>query len=318
MNEEPGTALVPQGEQAATQKGFALPGIFQEQDPDALIERAERIAARLIDIVEKQELYTSIGKNKHVHFEGWQILGAFMGGIMPHTEWVHYVESPRHKGVWGYEARATARYMGLDVAAAEAACWSSESKWAGKEEFEVRSMAQTRACAKALSMALRWVMKLAGYEGTPAEEMDGAHRRATQSGRQPSGKPLGTCALHNKSIVKGRYGPYCPTKVSGPEGKEVWCRGEPAPQGAQGADPATQEELPDPATFRNLGDLFTACQKHLGVTRPEVLKILGVTDTTAIGDLDNAWYTVLETKKGPPIDALPAQESAPQGEESQA
>lgn len=40
-------------------------------------------------------------------------------------------------------------------------------------QFQLRSMAQTRAGAKALRNALAWVVVLAGYKPTPAEEMDG-------------------------------------------------------------------------------------------------------------------------------------------------
>lgn len=39
-------------------------------------------------------------------------------------------------------------------------------------QFQLRSMAQTRAGAKALRNALGWVVVLAGYKPTPAEEMD--------------------------------------------------------------------------------------------------------------------------------------------------
>ena len=46
---------------------------------------------------------------------------------------------------------------------------------AGEERvplFQLRSMAQTRAAAKALRNALAWVVVLAGYEPTPAEELE--------------------------------------------------------------------------------------------------------------------------------------------------
>uniref|UniRef100_A0A6H1ZJX2 Uncharacterized protein n=1 Tax=viral metagenome TaxID=1070528 RepID=A0A6H1ZJX2_9ZZZZ len=46
---------------------------------------------------------------------------------------------------------------------------------AGEENvplFQLRSMAQTRACAKALRNVLAWVVVLAGYKPTPAEELD--------------------------------------------------------------------------------------------------------------------------------------------------
>jgi len=39
--------------------------------------------------------------------------------------------------------------------------------------FQLRSMAQTRACAKALRLAVGWVVVLAGYKATPSEELDG-------------------------------------------------------------------------------------------------------------------------------------------------
>jgi len=38
--------------------------------------------------------------------------------------------------------------------------------------FQLRSMAQTRACSKALRNVLAWVVVLAGYKPTPAEEME--------------------------------------------------------------------------------------------------------------------------------------------------
>ena len=38
--------------------------------------------------------------------------------------------------------------------------------------FQLRSMSQTRACAKALRNALAWVVVLAGFQPTPAEELD--------------------------------------------------------------------------------------------------------------------------------------------------
>lgn len=48
---------------------------------------------------------------------------------------------------------------------------NDETNWRGKPLFQLRSMAQTRACAKALRNVLAFVPVLAGYEATPAEEM---------------------------------------------------------------------------------------------------------------------------------------------------
>jgi hypothetical protein len=38
---------------------------------------------------------------------------------------------------------------------------------------QLRSMAQTRACSKVLSNLLKWVARMGGFAGTPAEEMTG-------------------------------------------------------------------------------------------------------------------------------------------------
>jgi len=43
--------------------------------------------------------------------------------------------------------------------------------------FQLASMAQTRALAKALRNVLSWVVVLAGYKPTPSEEMDGVYPR---------------------------------------------------------------------------------------------------------------------------------------------
>ncbi len=45
--------------------------------------------------------------------------------------------------------------------------------------FQLRSMAQTRACAKAFRNVLAWVVVLAGYKPTPIEEMDGVYEAET-------------------------------------------------------------------------------------------------------------------------------------------
>jgi hypothetical protein len=50
-------------------------------------------------------------------------------------------------------------------------CSSDEPNWRGKPEFQLASMAQTRAAGKVLRLLLGWIVTLAGYEPTPAEEM---------------------------------------------------------------------------------------------------------------------------------------------------
>ena len=55
--------------------------------------------------------------------------------------------------------------------------------------FQLRSMAQTRACGKALSNLFKWVVVLAGYKPTPAEEMIGRMDGEQNSSVPPDYEP---------------------------------------------------------------------------------------------------------------------------------
>ncbi|MEN6474380.1 MAG: hypothetical protein ABFD81_10225 [Syntrophaceae bacterium] len=56
--------------------------------------------------------------------------------------------------------------------------------------FQLRSMAQTRACAKALRNVLAWVVVLAGYKPTVAEELDGdTHAEENEPPKEPIKEP---------------------------------------------------------------------------------------------------------------------------------
>ncbi len=55
------------------------------------------------------------------------------------------------------------------------------------DEYAILSMAQTRAVGKAFRNQLAWLMKAAGFEATPAEEMDFVHEEP----KKPS-KPVQT------------------------------------------------------------------------------------------------------------------------------
>ena len=60
---------------------------------------------------------------------------------------------------------------GRIISGAEATCMCGELDWQGKPSFQLRSMAQTRACSKVLSNTFRHVIVFAGLCPTPAEEM---------------------------------------------------------------------------------------------------------------------------------------------------
>lgn len=60
---------------------------------------------------------------------------------------------------------------GQKVSQAEAFCSNLEESKEKNDEYAIMSMAQTRATGKVFRIAFSWIMKMAGYEATPAEEM---------------------------------------------------------------------------------------------------------------------------------------------------
>jgi hypothetical protein len=67
-----------------------------------------------------------------------------------------------------------------------------EKRWKDADDYAIKSMAQTRAGAKALRNAFGWVAELAGYASTPLEEMDGVERdTAPQRPYTPPHAPYG-------------------------------------------------------------------------------------------------------------------------------
>jgi hypothetical protein len=126
------------------------------------------MATALYQVVEKQHLYMDIQGKKYLQLEAWQLLARFCNahGVVETVEPVEYF------GAKGFEAKAIVRdNEGVVIAAAEAICMTDEPNWKDKPLFQLKSMAQTRALSKAFRSSLSFVVSIAGYSATPAEEM---------------------------------------------------------------------------------------------------------------------------------------------------
>ena len=154
--------------------------LFRTDDPAEMLRRASVMAEQLAAVVRKQKLTSNISGKEHVRVEGWTLLGSMLG-VFPVCEWTK-------ETVNGWEARVEARTLsGQVVGAAEAQCDRSESAWKNRDGYVLRSMAQTRATSKALRQPLGFVMQLAGFDPTPAEEMP---RDSAPVDKQAGPKPL--------------------------------------------------------------------------------------------------------------------------------
>lgn len=163
-------------------------------DPEVAIRDAQKAARALIKVVRTKNDAVLINGKQYLRFEDWQTIGRFYG-VTVGIERTAKIDA-------GYEARAVVYKNGQVISAAEACCTSDEPRWDNRPAFMVRSMAQTRACAKALRNVLAWVAVLAGYEGTPAEEMDNS---------TPSAAPNGNTSLKCPHCgTQGKYhAPHC-------------------------------------------------------------------------------------------------------------
>ncbi len=159
--------------------------LFGTDNPAEVIERASSIATALADVIKKQGLATMIQGKSHVRVEGWTVLGSMIG-VFPVLE---SCEAISIDGVDGFVATVNAQTMsGAVIGKASAYCMRSENRWKTADTYAVASMAQTRATSKALRIPLGFIMQIAGYETTPAEERDAA----------PPPKPKAT----NKQVKK--------------------------------------------------------------------------------------------------------------------
>ena len=147
----------------------------------AKIGVATNVANHLAPLVREQGLTVKglNGRNKEAEYvtvEGWEVLGTFLG-IVPVTTVIEEIKNDKDR-IIGYKARATLYQNpiiendeivgGTVIARAEA---TADKSGFQKDLFAIASMAQTRALGKAYRMGLAWVMKMAGFEGTFAEDM---------------------------------------------------------------------------------------------------------------------------------------------------
>lgn len=157
----------------------AVHSIFGTDEPVDIVRRVTAVAGPLADFIKRQRMTVHINKREYVLAEGWAFMGSMLG-VFPVTRRVSELRDP--EGVLlGFEAQVelVTRDGGI-VGGAIGECAWVEQNWGDRDPFALKSMAQTRAAGKAYRMAFGFVMKAAGYDPTPAEEMPlEAHARPT-------------------------------------------------------------------------------------------------------------------------------------------
>jgi len=160
------------------------------REPVEVIKEAKKAAESLMEIVSQKKKPVMINNEQYLEFEDWQTLARFYGLTVKVVK-TGLVEIG---GVQGYESTAEVirNLDGMVVSAAESMCLNDERLWKDKPLFQLRSMAQTRSCAKALRNVLAWVAVLAGFKPTPAEEMQDVNNSGKTPVDPPKSKSNGT------------------------------------------------------------------------------------------------------------------------------
>lgn len=211
---------------ATIEHGGQLVGI---ENPDGVMDIAIRAAKTLAGVVSQKKKPVIMNGEQYLEYEDWQTLGQFYG-VTAITGDAVLVEIDGVKG-----AKASAKLInfrtGEIIGGAEAYCMRDEERWSTRPKYEYQndqrvkvgdepvpwfqlaSMAQTRAGAKALRNRLAWVAVLAGYKPTPAEEMIGTEVQHDEAGHW--------CKKHNTAFFKRGKMKAFAHPVAGSEGE--WC-----------------------------------------------------------------------------------------------
>lgn len=149
---------------------------FSLDKPGELIN----FSSELKKVIIEQKLYTNIQGKNYIHAEAWVFCGAVLG-VMPIVDSLEDLSTEtnlKYRATISLKRVATNDIVGSGVAI----CSNKEKGKQYFDEYAIAGMAQTRAISRAYRNAFGWLVKLAGYEATPIDEMqqEGYHASEEQ------------------------------------------------------------------------------------------------------------------------------------------
>ena len=143
--------------------------VFQQMMDDASAKA--KILTKVIQSQSDKYVVHAAGQEV-LRYEAWSTLARGYGWTAGVETITDVLDTDGHT-VIGVEAYAVLRdNMGTQIGGAPARCMMDEPNWSNKPLAQVASMAGTRAASNALRIGLSWVVVLAGYNPTPAEEFE--------------------------------------------------------------------------------------------------------------------------------------------------
>lgn len=274
--------------------------------PEEVLIEAQQAAAALQKRIAGKKKKVVFNGEQYIENDDWQMLSNFFG-YAPKIESTEFVE---YGDVQGFKAVAVLlnERTGMVVGRGEALCLDEEENWGPRTKYEYRdvldaqghkiwennkprrervavgevdtplfqlaSMAQTRACNKAMSNKLKWVVSLAGYATTPAEDM----HEATMPPEKELAQPLPT-EIKRKPLTPDRNSPAA-AQTPSPQVQS-------APSRPQPQRPIEQPRAPQVRTIsEQQARRFYAIRMQSGRSKEETREFLqsefGITDDRQI------------------------------------
>lgn len=296
-------------------------GIFLP--PEIVLENARTAARALVAVVSQKKKPVILNGEQYLEFEDWQTCGQFYH----YSVKTHDAVAVEIDGVKGAKAYADLIDMrtGMILGGAEAYCMRDEEHWNTRPKYEwqgegpnrkrvkvgeeivpwfqLASMAQTRAGAKAFRNRLAWVVVLAGYKPTPAEEMTESTVSEAVKERRTVDRTQHYCKAHDVNFFKkGKMRGY----AHHVEETGEWCN-EP-----EETPPASQEPiksaLPEEKTgeeagqagigpimpaFKNAGEFKQAILDKFDISVSQMGHELGMFDLSKVDQRERAWQHIV-------------------------
>ncbi|MCK6462849.1 MAG: hypothetical protein L6Q29_03480 [Candidatus Pacebacteria bacterium] len=146
-------------------KELTIKNNYDIAQPVQMVSMSQVLKKHIIE----QKLFTPIAGKNYVQVEGWQFAGGLMG-IYPRIASVENLSNDKEIK-WRADVEVVRMKDDKVLSKGFAVCSNKEGKKKSFDEYAILSMAQTRAIGKSYRNLIGWVMKLAGYEATPSEEM---------------------------------------------------------------------------------------------------------------------------------------------------
>lgn len=135
--------------------------------PAEVLKFGVEIANELSRLIRERKLFSNIQGREYVRVEGWTTAAAMLGFVVREQGVTEDKESGDFTAVVELVRASDATIIGR----ASALCGGDENPWGKRPRYARRSMAVTRASGKVCRLAFSWIVNIAGFEPTPAEEM---------------------------------------------------------------------------------------------------------------------------------------------------